>query len=240
MPTESLSDDTADHAVTLGIPRIRPQPIAPASIPPPLPDLARRPAPSEKASPTAKAAPPRRESSPITDLPTQHLFISPGLSKRLNEQHGRLTAPESWSEDEGTAALLLPLAEPPAGPGEIARPAAIRLPTPEAPPVRSAGAYLLTGAVGGALMLLALLGGEQLWRALPTGRSPTTVALADAEQRRLVDDALVAVQGGHLDQALAQLTRARQLIVDRGQQPDPTLELFLAALKSRQPQPTKH
>jgi hypothetical protein len=88
------------------------------------------------------------------------------------------------------------------------------------------------GAVGGGLLLALLLGGGLLWR---LAHPPAAVALADAEQRRLIDDALVAVAGGQADRALRLLQRFQQLRSGGPDQPDLAVELMIDSIRRRLP-----
>jgi hypothetical protein len=121
-----------------------------------------------------------------------------------------LLLPEASSFAQGTARTALPASAPAVAPAAPAR--------------HQWRVNLLMGLVGGGMMLGVLLVGTHLWRPAPVAL-PITPVHQQLIRGKLIDEALRAVKSGRLDEATDLLQRAQ------GENPDPTVDLMIAALK---------
>lgn len=131
-----------------------------------------------------------------------------------------LAPAQSWSDEEGTAALLLPdamslLGELPGRTGQPGKPQVAR---------KSASLKLILAGVAAmaALVVVLVLVGVRLMRSEPT---PEAAISAVAARQQLMDEAMSSVRSGQLEQALSTLQRFQ------GSQPEPAVDLMIASIK---------
>lgn len=170
---------------------------------------------------------------PLESIPVPESAAATLPPKKPSQPPGapHLAPAQSWADEEGTAALLLPDAmsllgrdEPSFGTGSIqghtgqpmkqqvqgqakGRPASLRL--------------VMAGLAAIGVLIISLVG----VRLLRTESTPESSIAAIAARQQLMDEAMAAVRGGQLDQALATLQRLQ------GSQPDPTVDLMIASIK---------
>lgn len=152
------------------------------------------------------AAPPPKPSPPA------------GLPHLAPPSAPHLAPAQSWSDEEGTAALLLPdarslLGEPPRRTGQPAKPQAAR---------KSASLKLILAGLSALALFIVLLAGARLMRSEST---PASSIAAIAARQQLMDEAMSSVRSGQLEQALSALQRFQ------GSHPDPAVDLMIASLK---------
>jgi hypothetical protein len=161
----------------------------------------------------------------MADLPTRQFVIPPTPSPLLPPGAPPpvpgLAPPQSWSDEEGTAALLLPeagmlLPERPA-PSRPSGAAPIQPGARAVAPGRRR-ANLVAGLVGGVLAVIVVLVGGRLLSE-PAG-GPLTAA-----QQVTIDEAMRAVADGQPDRAVELLQRLRD------SRPETSLDGLIAALK---------
>lgn len=142
-----------------------------------------------------------------------------------------LAPPQSWADEEGTAALLLPDAmsllgssDPSFGPGPL--PAHTGQPmkqqVQQRAQARPGSLKLVMAGLAAIGVLIIVLVGARLMRGEQT---PESSIATIAARQQLMDEAMAAVRGGQLDQALATLQRLQ------GSQPDPAVDLMIASIK---------
>lgn len=129
-----------------------------------------------------------------------------------------LAPAQSWSDEEGTAALLLPdamslLGELPGRTGQPVKPQAAR---------KSASLKLILAGVAAMALVVLVLVGVRLMRSEPT---PEAAISAVAARQQLMDEAMSSVRSGQLEQALSTLHRFQ------GSQPEPAVDLMIASIK---------
>lgn len=142
----------------------------------------------------------------------------------------QLAPPQSWGDDEGTAALLLPPAEDVQPP-----PARASLPRPhkhaDRTPVRPRWGRTLFPAAGiGLLLLLGLFLLTRQWMPAPAN-APRSDAPLTAHQQQLLDGAAEAMARGQIDRSIELLQRFQREQPPAG---DPAIERLIVSLK-RQP-----
>lgn len=129
-----------------------------------------------------------------------------------------LAPAQSWSDEEGTAALLLPdamslLGELPGRTGQPVKPQVAR---------KSASLKLILAGVAAMALVVLVLVGVRLMRSEPT---PEASISAVAARQQLMDEAMSSVRSGQLEQALSTLQRFQ------GSQPEPAVDLMIASIK---------
>lgn len=183
---------------------------------------------------------------PMLDMPTRHLLLAefdtssspppaaavPSMRDTLVEPppsqppHRALTAPRSWSDEEGTAAIMLPDRPKLPPPSKIHSQSQGPRSTPQAAataPARRWGLNLFMAAIGGLFVLVVLFTVGHFTGAVRFG------AVVAPPQQLLIDEALFAVQTGHVAQAIGILERLQR----EQPSPDPMIDAMIGALKKR-------
>jgi hypothetical protein len=171
----------------------------------------------------------------MSDMPTRHLLLPQGIDPELGPQQPQspiaqaaramagatLTPPQSWADDEGTAAILLP--EDASVLSETTGRSQLQLSSSTKQTIRRQWLVNLGMGLGGAAVMLVVLGlGARLSQRDPT---PTFSASEASARQQLMDDVVIAVRSGQLEQALGILQRLQ------GTHRDPAVDLMITSVK---------